>query len=222
MFSLFNGLYEELTYVRERQVLLLGVENSGKSCILEWLKQINSSSSSSQSTPAASASSDVHSNNTNGTTTKPPPSLRRVIPTVGLNVAKLKVNGEKLLVWDLGGVKSLRSIWERYINEAEILIWVIDSSDPSKFDDSKQTLKQLLKHEHLKQMPLLVYANKQDLSNAIDPVKVSLTLDLLMEAEIRPQCIQPCSTQTGQGIQQGFEWLLSCLKGDSKPGMRIP
>lgn len=200
MFSLLHGMYEELTYVRERPVVLLGVENSGKSCVLEWLKHFFSSSQQA-----------------NG-----PANLDRIISTVGLNVAKFRVGSEKILLWDLGGAPGLRPIWDRYAGEAEALIWVIDSADRSKLEDARKTLKMLLEKENLRTSPLLVLANKQDVDDAMDPVKISLALDLLSDAELRPQCVQPCSSRTGEGLQEGLEWLISCLKGEVKRGMRIP
>lgn len=266
MFSLVHGFYEELTYVRERPIALLGVDGSGKSCILEWLKLYFASASSTTIIPSSDTvattsvshddidttkdskdKKDVKDSNnniskkttvassptTNKKFKKPPPSPRprvvplnldKVIPTVGLNVAKLRVAGEKALVWDLGGVAALRSIWDPYVTEAEALIWVVDSADRSKLGDSRDTLKQLLTKSNLKHSPLLVFANKQDVDDAMDPVKISLALDLLMEAELRPQCIQPCSSKTGHGIREGLEWMMSCLQrgAEVKPGMRIP
>lgn len=270
MFSLVHGFYEELTYVRERPIALLGVDGSGKSCIQEWFKLYFASASSKTIIPSSSApdattsvsqddieavkdskdskdakDSDNNDNDTKNATMaksspttnkkykKPPSSPRtrvvplnldKVIPTVGLNVAKLRVAGEKALVWDLGGLPALRSIWESYLTEAEALIWVVDSTDRSKLVDSRDTLKQLLTRSNLKHSPLLVFANKQDVDDAMDPVKISLALDLLMEAELRPQCIQPCSSKTGHGIREGLEWMMSCLQrgAEVKPGMRIP
>lgn len=201
MFSLIHGLYEELTYVRERPVALLGVESAGKSSILEWLKHY-------YSPPKPK--------------TDRPGTLDKVIPTVGLNVAKLLVSSERLLTWDLGGTASLRPIWNRYVDEAEALVWVIDSTDSSRMEDSRTCLKELVERSNLRNSPLLVFANKQDVENAMDPVKISLALDLLADVELRPQCIQPCSAQTGEGIQEGFEWLTNCLKGEVRHGMRIP
>lgn len=201
MFSLLHGFYEELTYIRERPVALLGVEASGKSCVLEWLK---------------------HHYSPTRPKTLSPESLQKIIPTVGLNVAKLRVSSERLLVWDLGGAPGLRPIWTRYVDEAEAIIWVVDSADPSRLEDSRTCLKEILTRKNLQKSPLLVFANKQDLEDAVDPVKISLSLDLLSDAELRPQCVQPCSTQTGEGIQEGLQWLLSSLKGEAKHGMRIP
>lgn len=204
MFSLVQGFYEELTYVPERPIALLGVENAGKSSVLEWMKVLFSLKA-------------------------PPPnpvprptSLDKISSTVGLNVAKLRTSSEKMLVWDLGGVKALRPIWERYVEDAEAVVWVIDSSDTDRMQDSCETLKNLVARPHLKHSPLLVLANKQDLKTALDPVNVSLALDLLSDAEERPQCVQPCSAETGEGIREGIEWLMRCLKGDAKIEMRIP
>lgn len=203
MFSLVKGFYDELTFVRERPIALLGVDSAGKSSLLEWMKIKFSIKSSSIDSPSSTI-------------------LDKITSTVGLNVAKLKVKGERLLIWDLGGTKSLRSIWDRYISEAEAIIWVIDTSDPTRFQDSKECLHKVMSQSHLRHSPLLVFANKQDLENAIDPVKISLALDLLSDAEERPQCVQPCSAKTGKGITEGIDWLISSLQGESKIEMRIP
>lgn len=201
MFSLLQGFYDELTYVRERPVALLGVDSAGKSSILEWLKHYYSLSKPQNDRPMM---------------------LDKVIPTVGLNVAKLHISSERLLTWDLGGAASLRSIWDRYVDEAEALIWVVDSSNRAQMDDSRTCLKKLVERPNLRNSPLLVFANKQDIDDAMDPVKISLALDLLPDAELRPQCIQPCSARTGEGIQEGLEWLIGCLKEGARHGMRIP
>lgn len=203
MFSLVQGFYEELTYVPERPVALLGVEDSGKSSILEWLK--------------------LYFPSTRKPKVERPSSLQKITPTVGLNVAKLRLQNERLLVWDLGGARALRPIWERYIDEAQAVIWVVDSTDNERMVESRDALKKLISSRpHLKHSPLLVFANKQDLENAMDPVKVSLALDMLSDAENRPQCVQPCSAETGDGLKDGIEWLVKSFGDDAKIEMRIP
>lgn len=202
MFSLVQGFYEEFTYLPERKIALLGLESAGKSSILEWMKVLY-----------AEKSSEAPSK---------PSSLKRIHPTVGLNVAKLRATNERLLVWDLGGAKALRSIWDRYVEDAEALIWVVDSADSEKMKESSEVLRSLVALPNLTHSPLLVFANKQDLDAAVDPVKISLALDLLTDAEKRPQCVQPSSAETGRGIAEGMEWLLKCMGGDAKIEIRIP
>ncbi len=55
-------------------------------------------------------------------------------------MAKLLVEGTKLLLWDLGGQSGLRVIWERYYAEAHALIYMIDAADSSRIHESHQEL----------------------------------------------------------------------------------
>jgi ADP-ribosylation factor related protein 1 len=41
-----------------------------------------------------------------------------------LNIGRLEVGGAKLILWDLGGAPSLRSIWDKYFAEAHVLVCV--------------------------------------------------------------------------------------------------
>ncbi|RVW14764.1 ADP-ribosylation factor-related protein 1 [Vitis vinifera] len=56
---------------------------------------------------------------------------------------------------------SLRSIWEKYYEEAHAVVFVIDASCPSRFEDSKSALEKVIRHEDLQGAPLLILANKQ-------------------------------------------------------------
>jgi hypothetical protein len=41
-----------------------------------------------------------------------------------LNIGRLEVGGAKVVLWDLGGAASLRSIWDKYFAEAHVLLCV--------------------------------------------------------------------------------------------------
>ncbi|CBI21813.3 unnamed protein product, partial [Vitis vinifera] len=85
----------------------------------------------------------------------------RIIPTVGLNIDRVELSNTKLVFWDLGGQSGLHSIWEKYYEEAHAVVYVIDASCPSCFEDSKSALEKILRHEDLQGAPLLILANKQ-------------------------------------------------------------
>jgi GTPase SAR1 family protein len=207
MFTLLNGFYEELTFVPERRVVLLGLQSSGKTALIEcmkmhYLRKPNHGLFSSVSSRA-------------GKPGLPTGKLKALTPTVGLNVARLPTGRENVLVWDLGGAEALRPIWERYVSEAEALIWVVDSSNSAAMAESRRCLRAVLAKGNLARAPLLVYANKQDEEDAMDPVKTSLALDLLSDAELRPQCVQPSSAKSGAGVVEGLEWLVHWLRNPS-------
>jgi ADP-ribosylation factor-like protein 2 len=73
----------------------------------------------------------------------------------------------KLNIWDVGGQKSIRSYWRNYFEQTDGLVWVIDSSDRRRLEDCKRELGQLMMEERLAGASLLILANKQDLPGSL-------------------------------------------------------
>jgi ADP-ribosylation factor-like protein 2 len=65
-----------------------------------------------------------------------------------------------LNIWDVGGQTSLRSYWKNYFESTDGLIWVIDSSDASRFQDCKRELWKLLQEEVSIRRVALTYSSK--------------------------------------------------------------
>lgn len=59
------------------------------------------------------------------------------MPTVGLNVGRFEAFNTSLVFWDLGGAASLRGIWDKYFAETHGIIFVLDATDPDRFDEAK-------------------------------------------------------------------------------------
>lgn len=51
------------------------------------------------------------------------------IPTIGFNVETVEYKNIKFTVWDVGGQDSIRAMWKHYYQNADALIYVVDSSD---------------------------------------------------------------------------------------------
>lgn len=56
----------------------------------------------------------------------------KVLPTVGLNVGRLRAFGADFMLWDLGGQSGLRSIWDKYYSDSHAVLFVVDSSTPER------------------------------------------------------------------------------------------
>ena len=68
----------------------------------------------------------------------------------------------------------------------------------------------LLSEDALKTVPMLVYANKQDLQFALDADAVMEKLKLA-DITDRTWNIQACSAFTKEGLSDGMEWLIKTI-----------
>ena len=111
-------------------------------------------------------------------------------------------------VWDVGGRDKKRPLWRHYYQNTQGIIFVVDSNDrdriASDMDDSaKYNLHSLLKEDELRDAFILVYANKQDLPNALTVEEVAERLEL-NRIENRPWYIVPCCGPSGEGLYKGL------------------
>ncbi|XP_034691520.1 ADP-ribosylation factor-related protein 1-like isoform X2 [Vitis riparia] len=142
----------------------------------------------------------------------------RILPTVGLNIGRVELSNTKLVFWDLGGQPGLRSIWEKYYEEAHAVVYVIDASCPSRFEDSKSALEKILRHEDLQGAPLLILANKQDLGDAASSEEIARYLDL-KKLDERVYMVEAVSAYDGMGIKESVDWLVKVMERSKRTEM---
>ena len=82
-------------------------------------------------------------------------------------------------------------------------------------DEAAEELESLLQEELLAGIPLLIFANKQDLLNAMSAGELMKELDLTSD-KTRWTHIQACSAKTGEGLQEGISMLLENIKAKSE------
>lgn len=63
----------------------------------------------------------------------------------------------------------------------------------------------------MKGVPLLVFANKQDLVGAMSADEIADELNLVAIRD-RPWQIQACSAKQATGLSEGMEWLMKMVK----------
>ncbi|KAH8057834.1 GTP binding protein [Aureococcus anophagefferens] len=138
----------------EARILVLGLDNSGKTTILKKLSEED---------------------------------ISHIMPTQGFNIKSLMQDGFKLNVWDIGGQKSIRPYWRNYFDQTDALV-----------DEAK-----------LSEIPVLCFANKCDLMNAMEEEEIEENVNPVLKG--RNFKIQKCSAKTGVGLQDGMEWLVDQL-----------
>lgn len=88
MYHLMTGFYKLLTKKDEYNVLILGLDDAGKSTFLETAK-------------------------TRFTKNYKGMNLKFITTTVGLNIGQIELAGVRLSFWDLGGQRELQSLWDK-------------------------------------------------------------------------------------------------------------
>jgi ADP-ribosylation factor related protein 1 len=185
----------------EYSVLLLGLDNAGKTTLHEQIKSLFLPS-------------------------HPTPKLKTV-PTVGQNVSTITLPDMYLKVWDVGGQHSLRKLWQSYYTSCHAIVFIIDSTDigdgnlendsSGRLEECRLVLEDVLQHSETEGVPLLVLANKQDREDCVEVVRIKEGLvKKVFEGEkgssIRDSRVLPVSALTGTGVKEAVEWIKTRVK----------
>ncbi len=177
-----NLLYSLGLLSRPARLVVVGLDNAGKSMLINRLK------------PSHAAAFEV-------------------TPTVGFSTETFARGGFTFSVFDMAGGSTYRSLWETYYAGVDGVIFVVDSSDRVRMCVARDELELLLKHRDIAagpRIPLLFYANKMDLPGALEPSEVGMELGLPALTG-RPWQISASNALTGEGVDEGVNWLVQVL-----------
>ena len=117
----------------------------------------------------------------------------------------------EIVSWDLGGASCMRKLYEYYYPNTDGIIFIIDSHDKDRFDDAIECFQEILEADELKNCPILIMANKQDLNETISSDEISLFLRNEKYKDRKWNIIKT-SGISGQGLEEGIEWMVSSIK----------
>lgn len=197
MYHLAKGLYLYATSKQEYSVILLGLDNAGKTTFHEQVKSLFLPN-------------------------RPDPKLRTV-PTVGQNVSTITLPDMYLKLWDVGGQMTLRNLWQSYYSSCHAIVFIIDSTDigdgnldgdngGARLDECRLVLEDVLQHSETEGVPLLILANKQDREDCVETIRIKEGLvKKVMEGEkgasIRDSRVLSMSALTGDGVKEAVDWV---------------
>ncbi|BFZ58582.1 ADP-ribosylation factor protein 1 [Savitreella phatthalungensis] len=181
MFTLLSEVRALLFRRDEYNVLILGLDNAGKTTFLEKLKALR-----------GLAHEEVS----------------KIVPTVGQNVGRFAVGGARYNFWDLGGQEALRSLWTRYLEDTHLICFVVDAADPERLGEAVGALEHV--GTEIQNMPLLVLANKQDLEGAVEIGEIKDTVNqVLQRIDPKEGGVLGCSAAEGRGLEEALAWMTS-------------
>ena len=202
----YSRVFGKLFGKKDVRILMVGLDAAGKTTILYKLKDLTTSSK-----------------------------IVTTIPTIGFNVETLEYRNIAFTTWDVGGQDKIRPLWRHYYQNTQGVIFVVDSNDRDRVGEAREELYRMLNEDELRDAVLLVFANKQDLPNAMSAAEVTdkLGLDSLRQRKwcptMRPfplalhpappflipahsfRYIQSTCATTGDGIYEGIDWLANSI-----------
>jgi len=91
-------------------------------------------------------------------------------PTLALSVLDLEIGKIKFKLWDAPGQIRLRKLWLSSVEKSEILLFVLDVSEPARFQEAKDEFVKIVKDIRKLDIPLIFCFNKTDIANASDNI----------------------------------------------------
>ena len=150
----------------------------------------------------------------------------------GFNVETVEYKNISFTVWDVGGQDKIRPLWRHYFQNTQGLIFVVDSNDRfvtyyfeieftfvfvfrERIGEARDELMRMLAEDELREAVLLIFANKQDLPNAMNVAEIT---DKLGHHSLRNRnwYIQATCATSGKGLYEGLDWLSNQLKNTTR------
>ncbi|GJQ82437.1 hypothetical protein Trydic_g11851 [Trypoxylus dichotomus] len=187
--TLFSAQLQKLAFFlgikrKEVNVLVIGLNNSGKTTVINHFKNDEEKIEKTE-----------------------------IVPTVGFSVEKFQNQNLAFTAFDMSGHGRYRDLWEHYYKDCHGIIFVVDSSDRLRLVVVKDELDLLLQHPDVsnKRIPILFFSNKMDCKESLSSVKIAaaLGLDKIMD---KPWHISASNALTGEGLQEGVEWLTQQIR----------
>ncbi|KAI4275187.1 MAG: hypothetical protein LQ337_003401 [Flavoplaca oasis] len=230
MYHLAKSIYRYATSKEEYSLLLLGLDNAGKTTLLSAIKTLYNTSPNT------------------------PPIAQETVPTVGQNVSTIELPDMYLKIWDVGGQLSLRNLWKSYYASAHAVIFVVDSTDlgdgsdwedlssgaamlsshkqsenesttPSdgtasdlgRLEECRLVLESVISQQDMVGVPILVLANKQDREDCVETVRIKEGLVRRVfegdkGAAVRDSRVLPISALRGDGVREAVDWVRTRVK----------
>lgn len=84
---------------------------------------------------------------------------------------------------------------------------MVDCNDRERVAETREILHDMLQNDHLRDATLLVFANKQDLPQALRTAELVEQLGLAGLPRTRKWHVQATCATSGEGLYEGMNWL---------------
>ena len=138
---------------------------------------------------------------------------KETIPTMGVNREVIDLPKLQMDIYDLGGQEDFRGLWGEINEKADGLIYVVDSSDFARFEETKEIFYNIISSQINQLIPVMILLNKADLENRITRPEFMRQFGLFELENVKWSCFET-SALTGLGLYEAFKWFIDCFQED--------
>ncbi|KAI5455347.1 ADP-ribosylation factor protein 3 [Naganishia albida] len=178
MYHLLRGFHEYMTRKDEFSIVIIGLDNAGKTTFLERVKSLYNK--------------------------VPGLGPERIGPTVGQNIGQISLPSTTLRFFDLGGQRTIRAIWEKYYDECHAVVFVLDGADQARLAEAWGVFDSVITSPRLLNLPLLLVVNKQDQPSALSVAEVRESFEAFQRAALEGDAASSAGEKDGAGGAEGL------------------
>ncbi|NHJ85861.1 MAG: GTP-binding protein [Asgard group archaeon] len=137
--------------------------------------------------------------------------FRETAPTMGISRKSLSFPKLDIHVFDMGGQEDFRPMWSDINEKSNALIYVVDSTDHLRFEETKEIFHQILTTQIDSEIPVLILLHKVDLPDRMGRIEFTRNFGLLDAEMAYTWAVFETSAVTGQGIVESMTWFMNLL-----------
>lgn len=183
---------------KDATIILIGLDNAGKSTLLHKLAKGAFGSFPPTERPGADEFQVQ------------PTQVIKSRTNTNISNEKFQVGGVSFKAWDLGGHEAVRHVWDDFLPTTDAVVFVVDSADRSRLAEVETELSALAVESSLFAVPIAVLFNKEDLpfSMATSELEVALKWTSLCQRD-GPIKHFRTSVISGAGYTEALQWVAS-------------
>jgi ADP-ribosylation factor-like protein 13B len=136
-------------------------------------------------------------------------------PTVGFSPTHFQTEKHDICIFDLGGGKNFRGIWNHYYHDCHGYIYVVDSSDDTRAHECVTSFTEFAENKHVRSKPILIFANKKDLPTSKPPAYIEtelLAVGKKLGSDQPFKVVHSCAIKEDPAVEAGVEWILATVE----------
>ena len=94
------------------------------------------------------------------------------------HMEELTLGNINFKAYDLGGHKAARKAWKNYFPKVDGIIYLVDTTEHTRFAESKEELYGILTQKELANVPVVILGNKIDRKDSANEEELRLAMGL--------------------------------------------